>query len=164
MPRQTIVSRKTAKTRAMGAVAFLPLALVLEVFGVFAAWNWPRRHRSIWWLVLGVTLALIAISLIVMSAHYLPKQAYAGFLACIYLQRSRGPGGWKASAQLTGKQVKLPLRSLPWLSSRSLIRIMIVAICSYRTSLRLGLRVDNRWDLRSLHQSQGGAHWARHYR
>lgn len=63
----------------MGAVAFLPLALVLEVCGVFAAWNWSRRHRSIWWLVLGVTLALIAISLIVMSAHHIPKQAYAGF-------------------------------------------------------------------------------------
>lgn len=93
----------------MGAVAFLPLALVLEVFGVFAAWNWSRRHRSIWWLVLGVTLALIAISLIVMSAHYLPKQAYAGFfgmylfaaLAWAWWVEGLSPIDWKAGEVAT---------------------------------------------------------------
>ena len=93
----------------MGAVAFLPLALVLDVCGVFAAWNWSRRHRSIWWLVLGVTLALIAISLIVMSAHYLPKQMYAGFfgmylfaaLACAWWVEGLSPNDWKAGEVAT---------------------------------------------------------------
>ena len=88
----------------MGEALLSPLALVLEVCGIFAVWNWSRRHRSIWWLVVGLALVLIVMSLIVMSAHDLPKQAYAGFfgmylfaaLAWAWWLEGLSPIDWKA--------------------------------------------------------------------
>jgi small multidrug resistance family-3 protein len=88
----------------MGEALLFPLALVLEVCGIFAVWNWSRRLRSIWWLVVGLALVLIVMSLIVMSAHDLPKQAYPGFfgmylfaaLAWAWWFEGLSPIDWKA--------------------------------------------------------------------
>ncbi len=104
----TIVAQ-LARVGAMGEALLFPFALVLEVGGIFAVWNWSRRHRSIWWLVFGLTLGLIVISLIVMSAHDLPKQAYAGFfgmylfaaLAWAWWLEGLSPIDWKAGEVAT---------------------------------------------------------------
>lgn len=81
-----------------------PLGLVFEVCGLFAVWNWSRRHRSIRWLVLGIALVLIVITSIAMSAYDLPTQAYAGFfgmylfaaLAWAWWLEGLNPIDWKA--------------------------------------------------------------------